>query len=289
MAAMKAHHPAPLLTGIIGYPVRHSVSPAFQQAAFDHLCLNILYKLWETPPEHLAPRFLELHRPGILGANVTVPHKENAIKLVDEVDDFARRIGAINTIVNRAGRLTGHNTDGPGFLRALAEDGGMDPAGKRALLLGAGGSARAVSFALLRGGAASITIANRTEARAAALTAALRGEAPSISATMIATVPWGSPVNDVDLVVNTTTLGMRHGPGEGQSPLKAGVIPPAILVCDLVYNPQETPLLAEARRAGARTLGGLPMLIYQGAIAFEMWTGQRPPIGVMFEAARRAL
>ena len=280
----------PQLAGIIGYPVKHSISPAFQQAALDHLGLDIRYERWETPPDHLGPRLLSIRRAGILGANVTVPHKENALRLMDETEELAGRIGAVNTIVNRNGRLAGYNTDAPGFLRALVQDGGLDPRGKRAFILGAGGAARAVAFALLDEGAAGITICNRTASRAEALAEAVRPQSSAIPPEVrVEVAPWGTDPGEAELIVNSTTVGLRHGPTEEQCPLDPSRIRREVMVCDLVYNPVETPLLAAARKAGARTLGGLPMLVYQGAIALELWTGRQPPIDVMFEAARRAL
>ena len=280
----------PQLTGIIGYPLGHSISPAFQQAAFDHLGLDIRYERWETPSEQLAPRILGLRRPGVLGANVTVPHKENTLKLLDETDELAGRIGAVNTIVNRDGRLAGYNTDAPGFLRALVEEGGLQPRGKRVFILGAGGGARAVAFALLQEGVGAITLSNRTASRAEALAQALRRQGAAGSpGPAVEVVPWGAGPGEAEAIINTTSIGMKGGATEGQSPLDPSHFRPGVLVCDLVYNPPETPLLAQARRAEARTLGGLPMLVYQGAIAFEMWTGRQPPIDIMFEAARKAL
>ena len=271
--------------GIIGYPLDHSVSPAFQQAAFDALGIAVRYERWPTPPEALAPRILSLSNERMIGANVTVPYKERVAPLMDQVDPLAARIGAINTIVNRSGHLSGYNTDAPGFLRSLTDNGAFQANGARALVLGAGGAARAIVFALTQAGAAMVVISNRTPARAEELMAAVPGQ----PATSVTTLPWGQALPDADLIVNTTTMGMRGGPAEGQSPLAAPLIPRGSLVCDLVYNPQETPLLAAALMAGARPLGGLPMLVYQGAIAFELWTGRTPPIDLMFAAAREAL
>jgi len=283
-----ADRPPLKIAGIIGYPLAHSVSPAMHQAAFDALGLRMRYERWETPPEHLEWRVAALRGQETLGASVTVPHKERVIPLVDELDELARRTGAVNTIVNRRRRLAGYNTDVPGFLRALTEDGGTDPRGKRVLLLGAGGAARAVGVALLQSGVGAIAVSNRTPARAEALVVALRGSGLAGAASLLP-VAWGSVPPETALIVNATTMGMRHGPAEGKSPLAAGRIPAACLVCDLVYNPEETPLLRFARAAGARCLSGLPMLVYQGAIAFELWTGRRPPIEVMLRAAREAL
>ena len=272
--------------GVIGYPLSHSVSPAFHQAALDHYGLNMTYERWETPPEHAEWRFGGLRPKEVLGANVTVPYKEFALRFVDSLDETARLIGAVNTIVNIGGHLTGYNTDAAGFLRALKEDGAFDPAGKAAHVLGAGGAARAVVFALAGAGARSIAVANRTSARSEALVGDVRKE---IAGATVEAIEWGASAGGVDLIVNTTSMGMRNGGAEDASPLSADEIPRGALVVDLVYNPELTPLLAAASEAGARTLGGLPMLIYQGAEAFEMWIGRKAPIEVMNEAARAAL
>ncbi len=271
---------------MIGYPLGHSVSPAFQQAALDHYGLKMTYERWETPPERADWRFGGLRPKDVLGANVTVPYKEFAFRFADDLDEMARRIGAVNTIVNIGGRLTGYNTDAPGFLRAVREDGGFDPTGLPALVLGAGGAARALAFALAEAGAAPIFIANRTADRATALAADVR---EALSGASVETVPWGEAPAESRLVVNATTIGMRHGGAEGESPLPAERIPPESLVVDLVYNPESTPLLEAAAAAGARSLDGLPMLIYQGAEAFEMWIGRDAPIDVMKAAARAAM
>src|SRR3990172_1548085 len=160
--------------GVIGYPLKHSLSPAFQQAALDHLGLDIRYEAWPTPPDSLAETVAGLRAPDRLGANVTIPHKEAVIPFLDELDDLARRVGAVNTIANRQGRLYGCNTDVERFLRALREDGSFDPAGSRVLVAGAGGAARAVVVALVEAGAASITVINRTFSRATRLVEELR-------------------------------------------------------------------------------------------------------------------
>lgn len=276
------------IAGVIGYPLQHSVSPAMHQAAFDALGLRVAYERWETPPDRLEWRIASLRHQGMLGASVTVPYKESVLWLVDELDDLARKTGAVNTVVNRAGRLFGYNTDAPGFLRALTEDARFEPKGKRVLLLGAGGAARAVGIGLLQSGVASLAIANRTQARAEALRQALLSTGTTDGA-VISVLPWGALPNAPDLIVNATSIGMRHSSAEGQSPVSTSQISSGSLVYDLVYNPPETPLLKAARQAGARTLGGLPMLVYQGAMAFELWTGRKPPLDVMFHAARQAL
>ena len=277
------------LAGIFGYPLSHSLSPAFQQAAFNHYGLDVRYLAWETPPEGLAEEVAKLRSGDFIGANVTIPHKESVMALLDEVDPLAQAIGAVNTIVKSDGRLVGRNTDAPGFMRELKEDGGFEPAGKRALLLGAGGAARAAAFALCREGVASITIANRNVSRAEALAEALHNDAVSVFAAQLDNTTLEPVALEADLIVNCTSVGMRHGDSEGQTPLSGGIMPHEAVVLDMVYNPQNTPFLSSARSAGATALGGMPMLIYQGAAAFEMWTGREAPIEAMFAAGNVAL
>ena len=271
--------------GIIGYPLGHSISPAFQQAALDYYGLDARFEVLEVTPDELGRLMSDLRAPDVLGASITVPHKEAVMPFLDRLADSAERFGAVNTVVNRGGVLEGHNTDGTGFLRALKEDGGFDSQGKRALLLGAGGAARAVVWALVDAGVSRLCIANRTVERARRLVADL-GHSVELSAISLDEV---ATQDGWDLIVNCTSLGMRHGPGEGRSPLPSGVISVHTLVYDLVYNPQETLLLRDAKKAGARTLGGLPMLVYQGAEAFQLWAEREAPMPVMFQAAQRAL
>ncbi len=275
--------------GLIGNKLRHSISPQFQQAAFDYLSLDIRYEVWETAKDEL-PKVVEGMRDAAkLGANVTIPHKEAVLPLLDDVDNDARRIGAVNTIVNRGGKLIGYNTDASGFMRALRDDGAFSPRNKRVVLLGAGGAARAVGFALVDAGVRSLIILNRSVERGRALAWDLK-----VSDTEVVALSWKdgntlTALAECDLLVNCTSVGMKDGSGEGKSPLGIGLIPKRALVYDVVYNPLETPLLAAAKKAGARTLGGLPMLVYQGAASFELWTGKSAPIDIMMRVAKRAL
>ena len=277
------------LAGIFGYPLAHSLSPAFQQAAFNHYGLDARYLAWETPPDALAAEVAKLRGGDFIGANVTIPHKQAVMALLDEVDPLAAAIGAVNTIVKRGGRLVGYNTDAHGFTRALKEDAAFEPSGRRALLLGAGGAARAAAFALCQEGVASLSIANRTLARAEALAAELSADGVRVSAIAADDAALNDAALNADLIVNSTSVGMRHGGAEGQTPLAGGLIPHDAVALDMVYNPQHTPLLAAARSAGARAVGGMPMLIYQGAAAFEMWTGRVAPVEAMFAAGNVAL
>ncbi|MCH7735878.1 MAG: shikimate dehydrogenase [Chloroflexi bacterium] len=276
--------------GIIGYPIGHSISPVFQQAGLDHLGIDATYEKWEVTPEGVGDFVDGLRAPDSLGINITVPHKQAVIPFLDEVDEWATAAGAVNTIVNRDGRLTGHNTDGPGFLRALLVETGYSPQGTRALILGAGGAARGILLALVRGGVDSLVIANRTLERAETL-AQLASE-NGVESVAIPLTKSGEPADalteaaaSANLIVNCTTIGMSHGPDEHGSPLSADQIPASAIVNDLVYNPLLTPILKEAAAAGATALGGLHMLVYQGVLSFKMWTGKDAPVDVMLEAA----
>ena len=307
------------LIGLIGYPVGHSVSPQMQQAALDHYKLDIRYEMWETAPDKLASFIERLRQPQYLGANITVPHKSAMLQLVDELEALASELGAVNTVVNRDGRLFGFNTDAGGFLKALNKDGGFDPAEKHAVILGAGGVARAATFALSKAGIKSLTITDIDIDRAHKLKVDLerslartQGKPPR-SCYDAKDVTWVDsltykmwPIPDIEalsgdapgfaeaisgchLIVNCTPIGMKHGATEGESPLDPALIPNEALVFDVVYNPMETRLLTDAKKAGARTLNGLAMLVYQGAIAFELWTGKEASVNIMYEAAKESL
>ena len=270
--------------GVIGYPLSHTLSPVFQQAALDYHAIPVTYSAWPTPPERLPKMVERLRGEDYMGFNITIPHKEPLLGLVDDVNDMAHNVGAVNTVVNRNGVLTGHNTDTYGFVRSLKEKADFDPRGKSVLLLGAGGAARAAAYALAGEGVERLTIANRTVARAESLAedvGSVLGE--------IETVSLENVSGDADLIVNSTSVGMASGDGAGQTPIKAASIPRDALAYDMVYTPAETPFLRSAREAGARVLGGLWMLIYQGAAAFELWTGKHAPVDVMHRAAQQAL
>ena len=277
------------LVGLIGYPLGHTISPAFQQAAFDHHSLPVKYHAWPTHPDLLEKKVHSLRGGEYLGANVTVPHKERVAGLVDRLDAAAAAIGAVNTIVRENGSLAGYNTDAYGFVTSLRVTGGFDPRGKRAVILGAGGAARAAVFALAEEGVRSLVIANRTLERAESLAASVGGTVCEVAAVPLGGAGLERAAADADLIVNSTSVGMQGGDAGSVSPLRAQLIPASALVYDMVYNPAQTPLLEEAAEAGAACLGGLPMLVYQGAGAFERWTGLDAPVQVMFEAAEEAL
>jgi shikimate dehydrogenase len=286
--------------GLIGYPIKHSISPYFQQAALDYYRLDIRYEAWETSPAQLRDIVNGLRKPQKVGANVTVPYKETVLPLLDEVDDLASSIGAVNTIVKKDDRLLGFNTDAYGFIEALDKEGHFDPEGKQVVILGAGGVARAVSFALVQRKVASLAITDGIFERTSALVENLvsytkvaspssKDLKPDLNAFQWQNLSSAEIFNNCDLIVHCTTIGMKDSPQEGQSPLSLEVIPKNILVYDVVYNPWLTPLLRLAQKAGANILGGLPMLVYQGAASFKLWIGREAPVDIMFNKAKEIL
>ena len=283
--------------GLIGYPLKHSVSPYFQQAALDHYKLDIRYEAWETVPDELRDIVKKLREPENIGANVTVPYKEKIGPLLDEIDDLASLIGAVNTVVSKGDKLVGFNTDAHGFVEALGKDGHFEPRGKKVVMLGAGGVARAAGFVLVQRNVASLALTDGIFERSTALAEDLvryvrratlnpNDWAPNISAFKWQELESAATLERCDLIVHCTSIGMKDSPQEGQSPLRVEVIPKNILVYDVVYNPRPTPLLRLAEQAGANILDGLPMLVYQGAASFKLWTDKEAPVDIMFDRAR---
>ncbi|MDQ4069283.1 MAG: shikimate dehydrogenase [Actinomycetota bacterium] len=267
------------VAAVIGCPVRHTISPAIHNAAFAELGLDWVYVAFEVAPGHVPAALAGMRALGLGGLSVTIPHKGHAAAAVDDLSPAAAAIGAVNTVVPQPdGRLLGENTDSAGFLASLADEGFVAQE-RVCMVVGAGGAAQAVVHALARAGAAEIMVANRTRARAET-TAALAGE--------VGRVASADEVVRADLVVNATPLGLA-GPSSDELPVDAALLGPGQLVVDLVPNPVVTPLMRAARRAGCQTAGGLGMLVHQGALAFEMWTGRPAPLGVMRAAAERAL
>ena len=280
----------PLQVGLIGHPVAHSVSPAFQQPAFDQAGIAARYEAWDALPADLSSLIEALRDDDALGANVTIPYKEAALRHMDGLHQTARFAGAINTIVNQSGHLQGYNTDVTGFQRSL-EQAGFDPAGKSAVIWGAGGAARAVAWGLVWRGIEAITIVNRTAARAGRL----RHDMASASAgARLRSFGADSQealdsLADADLVVQCTSVGLAGSDTAGQSPFDPDLLGDGAFVFDLVANPQRTPLVEAALARGLRAEGGLSMLVLQGAAAFELWTGRAAPAELMMSAAREAM
>jgi shikimate dehydrogenase len=274
--------------GILGWPVEHSLSPAIHNAAFGALDLPWEYVLLPTPPSGLARAVRRLKEVGWGGANVTIPHKESIVRYLDQLSPEAGVIGAVNTVVARDGRCTGYNTDVAGFTRVLGDQ-GLQPRGKRVLVLGAGGAARAVVYALVQAGS-EVVICNRTQERAEALVASFSRDAvPSLLVVRpLSNSVLEEEIGRCQLLVNTTSVGMT--PNDWLSPWPEDVpMPPGIVVFDLVYAPVETRLLRQAKVAGAQSIDGLQMLINQGMESFRLWTGMLPSKEVMSEAVTAAL
>jgi len=272
--------------GIIGNPVEHSISPAMHNAAFRELGIDSVYVPFRVRKEDLAAAVKGLKAVNVRGINVTIPHKVDIIPWLDEIDSFAAKIGAVNTVVNRDGFLKGYNTDAEGFLRAL-EANRISPAGKKVLIIGAGGAARSVTFILADRGS-ELTIVNRHSEAAVELAewvfASFRH---STSAFALEDARLKEIVRDADILINTTSVGMDPQPDS--TPVPASFLKPGLVVFDIVYSPLRTRLLRDAEKIGAVTIGGIEMLVRQGAAAFELWTGEKAPVDVMREAAVGAM
>ncbi len=276
--------------GLVGYPVSHSLSPIMQQAAFDAFHIEANYVLWETPQDQLAAKIASLRSSGMLGANITIPYKEVVVQMVDEFDPFAARIGAINTIVNRDGRLYGYNTDAPGFITALKEFDAypFDCAGKKVVILGTGGAARAAAMGLLEKGIGEVVLLGRTEAHIQNIVRHLSTFSVKFHRTAhIRGTLFGYPevreiLANTDLVVNATPIGLSMD--DSKLLIDVDMLPSTALVMDMIFNPSFTLLLRTARAHGCQVLNGLSMLLYQGALAFELWTGRPAPIEIMQKA-----
>ena len=274
---------------LIGNPVGHSMSAVMHNAAFRELGLNFRYDLMSVSPEELN-KFInwELRKLNVIGANVTIPYKVSVVNLVDEVDVTTRRIGAINTIVNEKGWLKGYNTDGIGAIRALEESYGSLH-GVKAVIIGAGGAARAIACHL-SSIADDIKILNRTLSKARKLAdsiSELSGCTAHISAMPFHRDCLVRALEGADILINATSIGMR--PNIDMSPVEGNLLRPDLFVFDIVCNPLRTRLLKEAKRAGARTLSGVSMLVYQGALSFKLWTGVDAPEDLMARVVVEAL
>lgn len=269
---------SPTVVWLFGHPVGHSLSPLMQNAAFRHLGLDMKYTARDVEPHELAAAVAGLRSPLARGANLTLPHKQGVLSLLDEIEPEAARIGAVNTVVNEGGRLLGHNTDLGGFLSALrlVRTGGA--AGVDCLVLGAGGAARAVVAALVKDGAVHVWVANRTKERAVALSEAADGwGTTAVCGLSLADVP--SVTGSCDVVVNATSLGLPDAVKD--LPLDVDTLHSGQVLVDLVYGTEPTPLVEAARRKGLLAIDGKEMLVQQAALSFRLWTGINAPLEVM--------
>ncbi len=272
--------------GIIGHPVEHSLSPIMHNAAFEALGIHAVYVPLTVKPEDLGKATLSMRAMGITGMNVTVPHKGAVMEFLDELHTSAKQAGAVNTIICRGGKLHGYNTDGPGFLLSLRKDGHFDPAGKKVVLLGAGGAASAVAVALAAAGVRRLVIANRDKSRAEILAKRVQRhtdrETLPVALDESRALYW--LIRESDLLVNATSVGLKGTERVGINP---NSLHPKLFVCDLVYR--DTALLAMARRRGLKHMDGVGMLVSQGARSFEIFTGKRAPFRVMRNAVEQAM
>ncbi len=276
------------ILGILGRPLAHSYSPALHNAAIQSLGLDLAYlPLPVEKKEDLAPLLTGLKSVGFLGVNVTMPYKADVIPLLDEVSELSRVLGAVNTIVHKAGRLLGDTTDPEGFLKGFAEAGHSFD-GKSVLVLGSGASARTIAFTLfLKTRASRVALAARDPAKAGALASEVASKAgASLELLEIGALDGAGNEGAAafDAIVNTTPLGMH--PQEGLSPLPATALRAGQVVYDIIYNPRETRLMREARERGASTVGGLGMLVHQGIASFRQWTGRTPDPAACHEGIR---
>ena len=267
--------------GVIGDPVAHTASPAMHNAALQVLKLDYVYAAFRVAPAALPQALAGMRALGMVGLNVTVPHKQAVMAHLDEISAEAQSIGAVNTIANRDGRLVGYNTDAFGIVQSLKADGDLDPLPPKVVLLGAGGAARAVLYALLaRDEVEEVLLLNRTVEKAAALA----GDLDSTGKVRVGSLAETASIGDAGLLINATALGMH--PRDDVSPLAdPSCLHEHILVADIVYNPLETVLMRQAAAAGASAINGLGMLAWQGARSFEIWTGVGPPVEAMIAAA----
>lgn len=274
------------LFGILGHPIKHTLSPAMQNAAFKETGMNATYLPFPVIPENLENVIKALPLMGVLGVNITVPHKQAALTLMDTLDEEAKLICAINTVVFKGNKMHGHNTDGTGFIRSLEEH-GFDPKGKRALLLGAGGAARAIAVALARAGIKELYIHNRSHDRAEILSQHIDHHFTYCSPHVLEDYQTRSreDLEKMDIVVNATTLGLNPTDPIPVSPIffKEGT-----LFYDLIYHGQ-TNWLEMAKKSKMETLNGMGMLVHQGALSFELWTGKKAPLETMKNALQHQL
>jgi shikimate dehydrogenase len=283
----------PIRLGIFGHPVAHSLSPEMQNAALRHCGIPMQYARFDIAPEELARALQRVSALGFAGVNLTAPHKSAGAELVDDLDDLARRAGAVNTIRFDNGNIRGFNTDAVGFAHAIRSEFCVDLRDLRVLLLGAGGGAgRSIAWQCAMEGCERLVLSNRTTETAQSLTAELKplfsdvrvaGPVPRLEAVPWDESSWRAQIANVDLLVNATSVGMHRS----DTPLvRSSVLAPHLMVYDVVYTSTRTPLLVAAAEAGARGANGLSMLLHQGALAFEIWFDRDAPLEVMRAALR---
>ena len=267
------------LYGVFGHPVMHSLSPYMQNAAFAALGIKAVYMAFDVAPDDLGAAVAAIKALGLAGVNITIPHKLAIAPLLDEVAGDAAISGSVNTIVRRGARLIGYSTDGEGFVRALREETGFDPRGKTACLLGSGGAAASLAVSLTAADIDALTVVTRQ----GRLDRFPHLQKPAVVMTYEQLASCPAPGPTWDIIVNCTPLGMWPLV-DAMPPLPAHVFGPGVVAADLIYKPRKTKFLLRAEAAGAAIMGGLPMLVWQGAGSFELWTGKKAPLDVMRRA-----
>lgn len=279
--------PATKIVGVFGYPIAHTLSPLFQNAAFKELGFDFVYLPFLVKPENLKKAVEAIKALNMVGVNVTIPHKKTVLSYLDELSSEAKKIGAVNTIHHCQGRLIGYNTDGEGFINSLREEGRFEPEEKNVYLLGAGGAAYGISHSLIKAGIKSLTLTNRTKEKGELLLNHLKRVFPQkCPLRFIEFNKRNSPtlLKEIDLLVNTTSVGMDANDSFLINP---EIFPKKIFIYDIVYNKnKKTKLMQVAEKRKLPCLGGEEMLIYQGAVSFKIWTKRKAPIKIMKKAIR---
>ena len=284
----------PIRLSVFGDPVAHSASPPMHNAALEKCAIAARYCRLHIQPDELSAALRLLPRENFVGTNITIPHKAAALALMDEVDDHARRIGVVNTVVVSGEKLIGFNTDGPGLVRAIRAEFGVDVRDLRVLILGAGGGAgRAIAMQCALENCERLVLVNRTLEKAQALASELaqqfKGPRLIGPVARLEAVPWENDaltrqIENVDLIINATPVGMKSGTEDEPrriSPLPASILRPHLMIYDTIYTASRTSLMLAADEAGARSANGLSMLLYQGALSFEIWFGREAPVDAM--------
>ena len=269
--------------GIIGYPLGHTMSPTIHESAFNKLGLDMKFNIWETKPENLEQAIHNLRNNNILGSCVTLPHKFEVMNFLDELDETAVEMKAVNWIVNDDGKLVGHNTDWEGFTKRL-DFINYNIQNKISLILGAGGSAKAVCMSLIKGDAKKIYVYNRTKANSTNLVENFSKHKSRIHIIEKNNLEDPKFLTNIDMIINTTSLGMTGGPNPSISPINTDIINKNALCYDLVYSPSITPFLNGAMKNNIKYLGGLSMLVFQAALGFKLTTKLDPPIANMLKS-----
>lgn len=280
----------PVRLGVFGDPVEHSLSPEMQNAALNHCKIDMQYARFHILPDELREATDLIRKLEFIGVNLTIPHKISALELLDVADENAKRVGAVNVVKVEGGKLRGFNTDGRGFARAIREEFSVDLRDLRVMLLGAGGAARAIALQCAKENCERLVIANRSFEKAQKLADELRdfftgprvlGPVARLQAIPLEEAAIRFQIGNVDLVVNTTPVGLSRGDA---SPIPARLLAPHLMIYDTIYSAERTPLLSAAVEAGARGANGLSMLLHQGALAFEIWFQREAPTDVMRKA-----